>query len=56
MTPQEKANYLLGKMTKDQAIVVVDEIVDELVKTRNRYFQLYIIPFWELVKQELTNA
>ena len=53
MTPTDKANYLLGKMTKEQAIVVVEEIIDELTKTRNKYFQLYIIPFWELVKQSL---
>lgn len=53
MTPEQKANYLLNKMTKEQAIVVVDEIIDELTKTKNKYFQLYIIPFWELVKQNL---
>lgn len=64
MTPQETAQDLVNRhltilgtqdleMAKQMALISVDRIVEELTRLRNRYFQLYTIPFWDSVKQSI---
>lgn len=64
MTPQETAQDLVNRhltilgtqdleMAKQMALISVDRIVEELTRLRNRYFQLYTIPFWDSVKESI---
>lgn len=64
MTSQETAQDLVNRhltilgtqdleMAKQMALVSVERIIEELTRLRNRYFQLYSIPFWEAVKESI---
>jgi len=64
MTPQETAQDLVSRhltilgtqdleMAKQMALISVEKIVEELTRLRNRYYQLYTIPFWESVKDSI---
>lgn len=66
MTPQETAQDLVNRhltilgtqdleMAKQMALISVDKIIEELTRLRNRYYQLYTIPYWEMVKQSIQN-
>lgn len=66
MTPQEAAQDLINRYmaipetpsmsyAKQVATVTVDRIIEELARTRNKYYQLYTIPFWEMVKENIQN-
>lgn len=54
MTPNDKAIELINKFGL-LAPDVVDIVIEELARNRNKYYQTYTIPFWELVKQEIQN-
>jgi hypothetical protein len=64
MTSQETAQDLVNRhltilgtqdleIAKQMALVSVERIIEELTRLRNRYFQLYSIPFWEAVKESI---
>lgn len=42
-------------IAKRTVLKCCDDVITELARNRNSYFQKYTIPFWELIKQELNK-